>query len=479
MGYGFMWRSTNPLAMQENNFQGPLSFPELEWNYLTDAIKYIKDLETSLYYSDEDLEQQRKLGKKFLDHEYTESFVKELLAEVKKNWKFFASLRDQDFAAMDNKTLYSWIKKVDLAWQRIYTYHRGSQEAWLNAMYNELLTALKQHVDEDEAQSIIATLSTPAELDEMKKEELDMIKLCLANAELSDELGEQHNKNYPWLFVNHFTREDIRATIQKRFNEFKKKGDAWLSERQAEIKNHLTQLKKDQEAIYERFHDEKIEFYGTTLATFALNRILEKTVWCGQDYCAVDLFVEVARRSDVDVHTLTTYYREVEMGELLLDNKKLSVDEIEQRKRVQVLWLTDGEVRYYSGEEAEEVAKKQLGSLLTPEDAEFTGLIANPGKATGTARILLINDLENEAKVRKEFKKGDVLVLGMVQLGMTDIVSKAGALVTDESGIISHAAVLAREFGIPCIVGTGIGTRVLKDGDTVLVDARKGKVKKL
>ncbi|MBU4375310.1 hypothetical protein KKH38_02310, partial [Patescibacteria group bacterium] len=54
---------------------------------------------------------------------------------------------------------------------------------------------------------------------------------------------------------------------------------------------------------------------------------------------------------------------------------------------------------------------------------------------------------------------------------------KAGAIITDDGGITCHAAIIARELGIPCIIGTKIATKVLKDGDFVEVDAERGIVK--
>lgn len=56
---------------------------------------------------------------------------------------------------------------------------------------------------------------------------------------------------------------------------------------------------------------------------------------------------------------------------------------------------------------------------------------------------------------------------------------KAGAFITDEGGILCHAAIVAREMGKPCIIGTGNATRVLKDGDLVEVDAERGIVRKV
>ena len=57
--------------------------------------------------------------------------------------------------------------------------------------------------------------------------------------------------------------------------------------------------------------------------------------------------------------------------------------------------------------------------------------------------------------------------------------TKAAAIVTDSGGITSHAAIIAREFGIPCVVGTNNATFLLKNGDKVLVDAIEGQVTKL
>jgi pyruvate,water dikinase len=56
---------------------------------------------------------------------------------------------------------------------------------------------------------------------------------------------------------------------------------------------------------------------------------------------------------------------------------------------------------------------------------------------------------------------------------------KAKGIITDEGGMLSHAAIVSRELGLPCVVGTVKGTRVLKDGDLVEVDADKGIIKVL
>ena len=75
------------------------------------------------------------------------------------------------------------------------------------------------------------------------------------------------------------------------------------------------------------------------------------------------------------------------------------------------------------------------------------------------------------------FDKGDILVTGMTRPEFLPLMEKAAAFVTDAGGILSHAAIVAREMRKPCVIGTHVATKVLKDGDVVEVDADKGIVK--
>lgn len=125
------------------------------------------------------------------------------------------------------------------------------------------------------------------------------------------------------------------------------------------------------------------------------------------------------------------------------------------------------------------VAEKEVGFRREISVAEISGTIACPGRAKGNARVILVRDLPTLEKDLKEFQKGEVMVTTMTQPTMVLIASKAAAIVTDEGGLTSHASILAREFGIPCIVGTRLATKAIKTGDLIEVDANKGTVRKL
>lgn len=98
------------------------------------------------------------------------------------------------------------------------------------------------------------------------------------------------------------------------------------------------------------------------------------------------------------------------------------------------------------------------------------GLAASPGIAFGKAKIIL--DI-NDPKVH-EFQKGEILVTKMTDPDWVPLMKIAGAIITDEGGMTSHAAIVSRELGIPAIVGSREATKIIRDNQEITVDAIRG-----
>jgi phosphoenolpyruvate synthase/pyruvate phosphate dikinase len=103
----------------------------------------------------------------------------------------------------------------------------------------------------------------------------------------------------------------------------------------------------------------------------------------------------------------------------------------------------------------------------------ITGIAASPGRYTGTVRII-----HSEAEFDK-LRSGDVLVCAVAPPVWSVLFPSAGALVTDSGGILSNPAIIAREFGLPAVVATRIGTAQLRDDQVVTVDGITGTVEVL
>lgn len=107
------------------------------------------------------------------------------------------------------------------------------------------------------------------------------------------------------------------------------------------------------------------------------------------------------------------------------------------------------------------------------EEKELRGMVACRGIVRGIARI--VPNMHDSAA--RAFLEGDILITSMTRPEFLPLMKKAGAIVTNEGGISSHAAIVARELKKPCIIGTRYATHVLNDGDTIEVDANEGIVR--
>ena len=117
-------------------------------------------------------------------------------------------------------------------------------------------------------------------------------------------------------------------------------------------------------------------------------------------------------------------------------------------------------------------------TLTSPDDIpaegaaqqSVKGMAASPGVYRGRARV--IQSLDQAGTL----KNGDILVARALTPPWTPFFGIVGAIVTNSGGVISHGAVVAREFGIPAVVGTGNGTDIIRDGSIVTVDGTAGEV---
>jgi pyruvate,water dikinase len=126
-----------------------------------------------------------------------------------------------------------------------------------------------------------------------------------------------------------------------------------------------------------------------------------------------------------------------------------------------------------SGDPAEDLLMRFFGSPVEPssDPSILTGIAASPGTIRGPAKV--VRDLAEASKV----SPGDILVCEMTLPPWTPLFATISGVVADTGGILSHCAIVAREYRIPCVVGTAFGTSVIKDGMTLTVDGSKGIVR--
>ena len=103
-----------------------------------------------------------------------------------------------------------------------------------------------------------------------------------------------------------------------------------------------------------------------------------------------------------------------------------------------------------------------------------------PSKGVARGKVVIAPMMTNTIKIKEVIalmKRGDILVAESTTPELMSLCNLASAIVTNQGGMLSHAAVVSRELKIPCIIDTKNATEVLKDGDVVEVDANRGEVK--
>jgi len=160
-------------------------------------------------------------------------------------------------------------------------------------------------------------------------------------------------------------------------------------------------------------------------------------------------------------------------GEVLkyFKNKNLpEKQELEERLKSSAVIFKKGKFDLITGQDVENLEK-----ILTPipivNQNKIKGIAVFPGKTVGIVKIVL------DPRKASDFNEENILVANMTRPDYLQLMKKAKAFITDAGGMLCHAAITARELKKPCIVGTEVATKILKDGDMVEVDANNGIVK--
>jgi len=309
----------------------------------------------------------------------------------------------------------------------------------------------------------------------LAEEELDLLKIAkkieknkinsfenLKNTECYTLLSE-HQKKYFWIENNYKYTPQI--TIEEFFRRAKELVNEDIDSRIKDIENYENSYKKSCQKIFGETkvspEDKKIieimSFSSwwqdgrkatTLLVNYWINSFLEKA----------------SKKYNIDFEKLQ-YIHPDEFQKMLI-SKNFNLPEV---KDTVIVWDSNGDfARYYD----KDFLKIKEIVLVKPDPKtmkEVKGSPAFGGNIRGNVRIIY--------NPKSDFKKGDVLVTTMTRPEFVPLMKRASAVITDEGGITSHAAIIARELKIPCIVGTKFATHFLKDGDLVEVDADKGIVK--
>jgi pyruvate,water dikinase len=204
------------------------------------------------------------------------------------------------------------------------------------------------------------------------------------------------------------------------------------------------------------------------LVTVRENRAFWQLVACGSLHVAMQRRGQrLADAGVIDRSEDIFYLEPEEIDRYLAHSDESAKNLIEQRRKDWEIWSTKTPP-YFIGIDAEETQQNSDNDGVS--DNILRGIGASRGVVTGRARVIM--DLSEAVN----FHSGEILVCAMTAPPWTILFAKAAAVVTDTGGVLSHASIASREYGLPCVAAVRNATSLIKDGILITVDGTEGTV---
>ena len=441
----------------------------------------------------------KNLKNKSFAKTYYDKYLK-FFEEMKKRCK---EIRELDFSKCSKDEL---LEKYNVFYEKTKRYHALSfdidaidivLEENMSKKFRALLKTKYGEVKAADFNTKYGMLTTPDELSYLNKEQLEvyhLVKEIKDNKKLKELFSYDIEVLYPILNNDY---SGIIQKIDKLVKEYWWINLGWTirAEKQTmhfifdikkilkenpnveheikRIKDFSEKTKKDKKVLAKELSfDEETNHYIDIFEHYIAIHDWRKEIQMKTTAC-LNLFLdEISRRYSHRYDDLVWCWP-WEIVEIIKTGKMRDelYPEIRKRKETYYTLTTAEGIEYHTGEMSIKKRKEELAADIG-NIHNFSGIIASIGKVTGKAKLCF-----SSQQALQKVEKGDILIASMTQPDFLPAMKKASAIITDEGGITCHAAIISREFKIPCIVGTKIATRVINDGDIIEVNANHGTVK--
>lgn len=413
----------------------------------------------------------RKWFKKWCEDKKAREFIYDKLGNnhhkfVKKLSKLkitnLTKLADKDLANVRNQVI-----SIMFEYLKYSEYCVDLFDDYIGALFQEKILALSGAIP---APSSLVLFLHPSTVSSVVRYQRELLILSL-DGSISQSSIDNLAKKFCWIKMawdgsGELTAKDIKHDIAL----LKKKGKQSRMDELKKIKDFFINILRARKMVLAKYKIEPslMKIYFELLDKFVVYHDYRKEV---QMRCAQIIYgtlQEIARRRKISYDDLM-YYSNEEINSLLIKNIFVKADLIAKR-RMGLLWvINQGKIKEYLGNEAQKKAQELVWSKFNHQTKEIKGLPASRGVIIGRAFVT-----KDAKEANKLIKVGEILVSAMTLPDCVPAMKRVGGIVTDDGGATCHAAIVSRELGIPCVVGTKNATAVIKTGDMVEVDANHG-----
>lgn len=340
---------------------------------------------------------------------------------------------------------------IDLCYSVVQKVSPNTTKADIESIWHNATDMVAESFDKAQKRDILNYIHNNPGLDiDVLIEHCQYFLTTYKNVSSLDKVKEDITKNYESFINNPIIIIDELERMDEELNAKKHQFETW--------KENLTGLQKnvaDFCQIIMRVRDERKNHFakGITIAWRIAEKLFAAAKVDAQLIENILPFEELIKGS--------TFIASIQ-GELIRRNKEYVV---------YVPYEGNTQISYENIKENYELMNSYFIDDHNDQSEEIKGQIGNKGSAKGRVKII------RSSQEFDKFENGEILVTGMTRPEFVSLMRVAKAVITDEGGITCHAAIVSRELGIPCVIGTKIATQVLKDGDLVEVDADNGLVR--
>jgi len=404
-------------------------------------------------------------------------FMRWVTSEVRRIMRnllaFTERLERQDLATLPDEKLIGLLQQFHRRYAEIFGY------GLINTYDQDLVAAIKDYCDTrwpSRTATRYFTLLTSDTRDTIyEREKRDLLRATeafgkakspAARARIVHRLVEQ----YGWLYINYEGRARSGNDFEKTLRSLRRN---WKTPKQriAAMRRKKEKLRSEQRSLERRLHiDAGHRRLIRAIRQNAYLREWRKPQSVRSVYIERKLLDELAHRIGVSTNELKFLFpREIVRA---LKTKRFDRGMLRARMTNAVYDLRKGSYRVHTGQRGRALLQK-IAQRQQNEGESVHGLCAFPGSVTGRVRcIRTLADLTR-------FRKGEIFVGKVTSPDLIPVFDRARAVVTDEGGLTSHAAIVSREMHVPCVVGAKRATALFRDGDTVEVDAQHGIVRRV
>lgn len=349
-----------------------------------------------------------------------------------------------------------------------------SIDTMLNPIIDKIIKEVYSKEKKSKQSEVYNKITFPDVLSYVNRMNLEKLNLFIAikkdKTKKSTPAVKKFLDNYYW--INFSLGPSNEYSEKELFDEYNKIKIEKVKDELKQAERNIEQSLKEKEKVINFIASKQpiILDYIDIFDKYAVLHDLRKEGQVKAFYFMRQIYEEFARRFFID-RGLFYYLWPTELISTVREKNKPDINLLERRsKEYFYAYTAEAGGKEFFGVDAE----KERSKILNLEEGakELNGIGTSQGRIIGNAKVCLsVKDALNN------IKEGNILVTGMTMPDFVPAMKRAAAIVTDEGGISCHAAIIARELNKPCVVGTKMATRLIKDGDLIEVNANHGVVK--